>query len=69
VKGRTWNANFKVINQHKNEMCHVHSLEKDFYRGAPNSFDHVFTLPCRPQLQPLFSNFVVFLILQQIPSF
>jgi hypothetical protein len=50
-------------------MCHVHSLEKDFYRGAPNSFDHVFTLPCRPQLQPLFSNFVVFLILQQIPSF
>jgi hypothetical protein len=31
-------------NHHKNETCHVQYLEKDFYFGAPNSFDHVFTL-------------------------
>jgi hypothetical protein len=24
-------------------MCHVQSLEKDFYFDAPSSFDHVFT--------------------------
>jgi hypothetical protein len=30
VKGVTWNANFKFINQHKNDMCYVQSLEKDF---------------------------------------
>jgi hypothetical protein len=69
VKGGTWNANFKFINQHKNNMCHVQSLEKDFYLGAPSSFDHVFILLCQPQSQHVFSNFVVFLILQQIPSF
>jgi len=31
------------INQHKNDMCHVQSFEKDLYLGAPNSFDLVFT--------------------------
>jgi hypothetical protein len=29
-KGGTQNTNFKVINQHKNDMCHVQSLGKDF---------------------------------------
>jgi hypothetical protein len=43
VKGGTQNINFKAINQHKNDMCHVQSLEKDFYLGALGSFDHVFT--------------------------
>ncbi len=33
----------KVINQHKNDMCHAQSLEKDFYLGAFDSFDCVFT--------------------------
>jgi hypothetical protein len=69
VKGGTWNTNFKVMNQHKNNMCHVQSSKKDFYLGAPSSFDRVFTLLCWPQFQPLYSNFVVFFILQQIPSF
>jgi hypothetical protein len=27
-----------------NDMCHVQSLEKDFYLGALGSFDHDFTL-------------------------
>jgi hypothetical protein len=27
-----------------NDMCHVLSLEKDFYLGALGSFDHDFTL-------------------------
>ncbi len=33
----------KVINQHKNDMCHMQSLEKEFYLDALNSFDCVFT--------------------------
>jgi hypothetical protein len=24
-------------------MCHVQSLEKDFYLGTPSSFDYIFT--------------------------
>jgi len=43
VKRGIQNTKFKVINQHKNDMCHVQSLEKDFYLSAPNSFDYVFT--------------------------
>jgi len=31
------------MNQHKNNTYHVQSLEKDFYIGTPNFFDHVFT--------------------------
>jgi hypothetical protein len=27
-----------------NDTSHVKSLEKDFYLGAPSSFDHDFTL-------------------------
>jgi hypothetical protein len=34
----------KVINQHRNDMCHVQSLEKDFYLGTFGSFDCDFTL-------------------------
>ncbi len=30
------------MNQHKNDMCHVQSLEKDLYLGALGSLDHVF---------------------------
>jgi hypothetical protein len=44
VKKGTQNIKFKVINQHKNDTCHVQSLEKDFYLGTPSSFDCVFTL-------------------------
>jgi hypothetical protein len=44
VKKGAWNTNFKVTNQHKNNMCYVQSLEKDFYLGAPSSFDCVLTL-------------------------
>jgi hypothetical protein len=40
-KGGTRNTNFKVINQHKNDTCHVQSLEYDFYFGALGSFDCV----------------------------
>jgi hypothetical protein len=36
------NTKFKVINQHKNDMCHVQSLKKEFYLGAFGSFDYVF---------------------------
>jgi hypothetical protein len=46
VEGGFQNTNFKIINQHRNDTCHVQSLEKDFYIGAPCSFDHVFTLIC-----------------------
>jgi hypothetical protein len=42
VKWGTQNTNFKVINQHKNDMCHVQSLEKDFHLGVLSSFDRVF---------------------------
>ncbi len=31
-----------IINQHKNDTCHVQSLEKDFYLGVLDSLDHVF---------------------------
>jgi hypothetical protein len=44
VKMGIQNTNYKIINQHKNDMCHVQPLEKYFYFGAPNSFYHVFTL-------------------------
>jgi hypothetical protein len=44
VKGGTQNINFKVINQHKNDMCHVQSLKKDFYLGTLGVFYYVFTL-------------------------
>jgi hypothetical protein len=43
LKGVTQNINFKVINQQKNDTCHVKSLEKDCYLGALGSFDYVFT--------------------------
>jgi hypothetical protein len=43
VKWGTLNIEFKVINQHKNNTCHVQSLEKDFYLSIHSSFDHVFT--------------------------
>jgi len=43
VKEGTRNTNFKIINQHKNDMCHVQYLENDFYLGAFSSFDRVFT--------------------------
>jgi len=46
LKGVTQNTNFKVINQHKNDMCHVKSLEKDFYLGAFSYSNCVFTLSC-----------------------
>jgi len=36
------NTNFKVINQHKNDMCHMQSLKMDFYFSALSSFDFVF---------------------------
>jgi hypothetical protein len=34
LKANIWNKNFKVINQHNNNMCRGESLEKDFYLGA-----------------------------------
>jgi hypothetical protein len=46
VKRGTQNTNLKIINQHRNDTCHVQSLEKDFYLGAPCSFDSVFTFIC-----------------------
>jgi hypothetical protein len=42
LKGGIQKINYKIINQHKNNRCHVYSLEKDFYRGAPNFFNCVF---------------------------
>ncbi len=30
VKWGTQNSKFNVINQHKNDICHVQSLENDF---------------------------------------
>jgi hypothetical protein len=44
------NTNYKIINQHKNDTCHVQSLEKYFYFGAPKSFYHVFTLETKVPL-------------------
>jgi hypothetical protein len=43
VKGGTQNTNYKIINQYKNNMCHVQSLEKDFYLDTPGFFYNVFT--------------------------
>jgi hypothetical protein len=43
VKKGTQNTKFKVINPHINDMCHVQSLENNFYFGTPSSFDRVFT--------------------------
>jgi len=44
------NTNFRIINQHKNAMCHIQSLENDFYLSALGSFDHVF----HPNMHKLF---------------
>jgi hypothetical protein len=44
IKWGIQNTKFKVINQHKNDTCHVQSLEKNIYFGALSSFDCVFTL-------------------------
>jgi hypothetical protein len=44
VKWGIQNMKFKIIIQHKNDSCHVQSLEKDFYLGAPNCFNYAFTL-------------------------
>jgi len=41
VKWGIQNTNFKLSTNVK--MCHVQSLEKDFYLGAPISFDCDFT--------------------------
>jgi hypothetical protein len=43
VKLGIQNTKFKDINQHKNDTCHVQSLEEDFYLDALSSFDCVFT--------------------------
>jgi hypothetical protein len=43
VKWGIRNTKFYVINQCKNDTCHVQSLEKDFYLGALGSFDRDFT--------------------------
>jgi hypothetical protein len=43
LKGVIRNTNFMHINQHKNDTCHVKSLEKYFYLGALGFFDCVFT--------------------------
>jgi hypothetical protein len=37
-----WNIKYKNINQHKNDVCHVQSLEKDLYFGVFGSFYLVF---------------------------
>jgi hypothetical protein len=44
VKLNIQNTKFKIINQHRNDMCHVQSLENDFYHGTVCSFCYVFTL-------------------------
>ncbi len=43
VKWGIQNTKLEVKNQFKNDMCHVQSLDKDFYLSALGSFDHVFT--------------------------
>jgi hypothetical protein len=35
VKEGTRNTNFKIINQHTNDTCHVYSLENDFLPWCP----------------------------------
>jgi hypothetical protein len=37
------NSKFKIIKQHKNDTCHVQSLENDYYLGNLGSFYYVFT--------------------------
>jgi hypothetical protein len=44
VNGGTRNTKFYVINQHKNDTCHMQSLGKDFYLGTIGSFDCVLIL-------------------------
>ncbi len=46
VEGCTLKTIFQVIKQHKNNTCHVQSLERDFYLGAPGFVDCVFTHGC-----------------------
>jgi hypothetical protein len=41
VKHGIQNTKFKVMDQHKNDMCHV---SKDFYLGASSSLDRDATL-------------------------
>ncbi len=57
----TWNVKLGIQNtkfEHKNDICHVQSLDKDFYLGAPNSFYHVFTLVLfKPQIPLHFTLF------------
>ncbi len=45
VKRGTQNTNFKIINQHKNDPCHVQSLKKDFYLDTPFPFT-MFSIHC-----------------------
>jgi hypothetical protein len=40
------NTKFRIINQHRNVMCHIQSLENDFYNSALGSFGHVFPQIC-----------------------
>jgi hypothetical protein len=59
VKGGTQNTIFEFINQHKNDTCHVQSLEKDFYFGTLGSFDYVFTP--KPFFYNQIINFIIIL--------
>jgi hypothetical protein len=43
VKWGTQNKKFKIIHQHKYDTCHVESLKKDFYLGAPCSSNYMFS--------------------------
>jgi hypothetical protein len=42
-KWGTQNKKFKIIHQHKYDTCHVESLKKDFYLGAPCSSNYMFS--------------------------
>jgi hypothetical protein len=44
VKLSIRNTKVEIINQHKNHMGHVESLDENFYLSAPTSFYLVFTL-------------------------
>jgi hypothetical protein len=33
----------RIIDQHLNAKCHMHSMKKYFYLGVPSSFDYVCT--------------------------
>ncbi len=52
------NTKFEVINQHKNDMCYVQSLKKDFYLGTIGSFDRVFTILWQCHVVCIFLKFV-----------